>query len=189
MKKRSLLIVCYLSVSLSALTLSGCSSSSGGEDIDPVYQENLLSHIDTSQSQAVIREANTRLIKAADSVDQSLQHLFELEAAAHPHLKLPAALDAKKAGLTLKTTINWTGPVLPLLKKIATSAKYKISVLGKEPAIPVIVSLNKRNTPMAEVLRNIQFQVERYADVVINPKTRVIELRYTPMGTTITHKM
>jgi defect in organelle trafficking protein DotD len=178
-----------LSISF-ALLLFGCSSSSNdAADIDPAYQEDLLSSINIANSNAVIREANSKLIHAADSVDQSLQQLFELEAAAHPNLKLPAELDAKKAGLTARTTLSWTGPILPLLKKIASSVHYKVRVLGKDPAIPIIVALNKRNTPVADILRNLQFQVERYAEVTINAKTRVIELRYTPMGTTATNKM
>jgi defect-in-organelle-trafficking protein DotD len=51
-------------------------------------------------------------------------------------------------------------------------------ILGKSPAIPIIISITAHNTPLADVLRDANFQCGRRANVAIYAANKVIELRY-----------
>jgi defect-in-organelle-trafficking protein DotD len=79
------------------------------------------------------------------------------------------------AGLT---SIDWSGPVEPLLHQIAQSTNYRLRVLGTRPGIPVLVSVYDKNMMMADILRDVGYQCGRRAAVVVYPESRVIELRY-----------
>jgi defect-in-organelle-trafficking protein DotD len=123
-------------------------------------------------------DAEIKLAEAAVSVSRSLNCLAEIEKAAHPCIRLPPPLDAPRFGLACLASLDWIGPVEPLLYRIGEVTHYCIKVLGKEPAIPVIVSITCKNTPFADILRNISLQIHKKACIVIYPNSRVIELRY-----------
>lgn len=124
-------------------------------------------------------DAEIKLAEAAVSVSRSLDNLAEIEKAAHPCIRLPPPIDAPRYGLACLASVDWVGPVEPLLHRIADATHYCVRVLGREPAIPVIVSINSKNTPFADILRNISLQIHKKACIVIYPNGHTIELRYT----------
>ena len=75
-------------------------------------------------------------------------------------------------------SISWTGPVEPVLKKIAQATRYHLRVIGKRPVLPVLISLNIQNQPIATILRNIMYQIVMKADLAVYSRSRTIELRY-----------
>lgn len=75
-------------------------------------------------------------------------------------------------------SVSWTGPVKPLLAKIAQATHYQLNVIGRTPNLPVLVSIDVHNKPIADILRNITYQVVMKANVAVYPKSRTIELRY-----------
>jgi defect-in-organelle-trafficking protein DotD len=79
------------------------------------------------------------------------------------------------AGLT---SVDWSGPVEPLVQQLANVGNYQLRVLGKKPAIPVLVSVYDKNTMLADVIRDVGYQCGRRATIVVFPESRVIELRY-----------
>ena len=79
------------------------------------------------------------------------------------------------AGLT---TVDWMGPMEPLLETIAIASNYRLKLLGTEPAIPVLVTIYTKNVMLGDVLRDVGYQGGRRASVVVYPDSRVIELRY-----------
>ncbi len=123
-------------------------------------------------------DAEIKLAEAAVSVSKSLDCLAEIEKATHPCIRIPPPIDANRFGLACLASVDWVGPVEPLLRRIAESTHYCLRVLGKEPAIPVIVSVNSRNIPFADILRSISLQIYKKACIVVYPNSRVIELRY-----------
>lgn len=80
--------------------------------------------------------------------------------------------------LTRLLTIDWSGPVEPILKQVAQASQLRLKVLGHEPAIPVIVSLDRHETMAYDVLQDIQGQVSGRASIVVFPTSGVIELHY-----------
>lgn len=155
--------------------LVGCSSKE-----QPKFVDLSLKYIttDSAPEPSVDRKAQAQLSETAQAVNQSLQQLSALEIATHPDVKIPEPMNAAAIGMSQQTSIDWTGPVEPLLNKIATASSYKLRVLGVEPAIPVIVAINAVEQPLATILRDTTYQVATKARIEVYPKTKTIELRY-----------
>lgn len=126
---------------------------------------------------APIDPATIKLAEAADSVSESLLELAKIQEVALPPkrkiLDYPPTLE-----LTNRASVDWSGPIGPLVDRIAHVAHYRMRVLGNPPAIPVLVSISAHNARLGDILRDADFQVGKRADISIIPKSKTIELRY-----------
>jgi defect-in-organelle-trafficking protein DotD len=104
--------------------------------------------------------------------------LAETEQAADPSLALEPPPSPASYGMGGLTTIDWSGPVEPLIRQIANASNYRVRVLGTAPAIPVLVTVNAKNVMLGDVLRDVGYQCGKRANVVLFPGARVIEIRY-----------
>jgi defect-in-organelle-trafficking protein DotD len=123
-------------------------------------------------------KAQISLAEASYSVSRSIVDLAETAQAAHSFSSLeppPAPASYGMAGLT---SIDWSGPVEPLVKQIALAANYRLRVLGTQPGIPIIVTIYTKNTMLGDLLRDVGYQCGRRATVTVFPDSRVIELSY-----------
>jgi len=118
------------------------------------------------------------LAEASFSVSRAISSLSETAQAAHPLPPLDPPPNPASYGMAGLTSIDWSGPVEPLVREIAKVTGYRVRVLGTRPAIPVLVSVYDKNMMVADILRDVGFQCGRRATVVIYPESRVIELRY-----------
>jgi defect in organelle trafficking protein DotD len=121
--------------------------------------------------------ATIQLAEAASSISQSLTQLSAIQQAntPTPRIYLPITRACEMQNLV---SIDWAGPVGPLIDRIGCMTHYSVRKLGVPPAIPVIVSLNARNTPLADILRDVAFQCGTRACIVVYSDKRIIELRY-----------
>jgi defect-in-organelle-trafficking protein DotD len=160
-----------LSLALLGLMLSGCGTP---------RHRIVLTYVTTKNTPvpAVDKNSQQELAEATVSVTKSLQELAAIQMATHPSVKMAAPMNPKTIGMDQQTSINWTGPVEPLLKRIASASHYKLRVLGRRPAIPLIVSVMRKEQTLAEVLRDTTYQVAKKANVTVYPSSKVIELRY-----------
>lgn len=140
-----------------SLTLGACASPPPHEPID-----------NTSAS----------LAEASYAVSRSIVSLSEVAQAAHPIPNLGPSPSPASYGMSGLTSIDWSGPVEPLVSQIAKATNYRLRVLGRAPAIPVLVSVYDKNMMVADILRDVGYQCGRRATVVVYPENRVIELRY-----------
>ena len=122
--------------------------------------------------------AAAKLAEAATSISQSLVTLAEVEQAQLPAQKLDKLPNPEKLNMPEMICVDWSGPVEPFLKKIAQASGYRFRVLGVRPAIPIIVTITARNTPLTSVLRDTAFQCMTKADVMVYPCKKLIELAY-----------
>jgi defect-in-organelle-trafficking protein DotD len=122
--------------------------------------------------------ASTSLAEASYSVSRSIVSLSETAQAAHPAPDLAPPPNPASYGMAGLTSVDWSGPVEPLVRQIARAANYRVCVLGVPPAIPVLVTIYDKNRMLADVLRDVGYQCGRRATVVVYPESRVIELRY-----------
>ena len=127
---------------------------------------------------ATFNSTDVSLAEASYSVSRSLASLSETAQAAHPLPKLDPPPNPASYGMDGLTSIDWSGPVEPLVRQIAKSANYRVRVLGTQPGIPVLVSVYDKNIMLADALRDIGYQCGRRAEIVIFTETRTIELRY-----------
>lgn len=123
-------------------------------------------------------EAEAQIAEAATAVGQSLQELSAVQMTVHPPTSLPKPYDPNAIGMSKLASISWTGPVEPVLRKIAQTTQYQLRVIGKKPILPVLISVNMHNQPIATILRNITYQIVMKANIAVYPKSRTIELRY-----------
>jgi defect-in-organelle-trafficking protein DotD len=118
------------------------------------------------------------LAESSYSISHSVAELAETAQAAHPSPNLAAPPSPASYGMGGVTSIDWSGPIEPLLREMAKASDYRVRVLGTSPAIPVIVTLYEKNAMLGDILRNAGYQCGRRASVVVFPESRVIELRY-----------
>lgn len=123
-------------------------------------------------------EAEVKIAEAADSVNESLKELSEIERAMHPGAHLPTPPNPARIGMAGTASVDWIGPVEPLVSKIAAASHYRLRVLGSKPVIPALVQVTKQDAPLMDILRDVTFQVQKKVDIVVYPSNRVIELRY-----------
>jgi defect in organelle trafficking protein DotD len=125
-----------------------------------------------------LSQTDVALAEASYSVSRSVADLAETAQAADPLPPLTPPPSPATYGMAGLTTADWSGPVEPLLQQIAHAANYRLRVLGRPPAIPVLVTVYSRSTMLGDLLRDVGYQCGERASVIIFPGSRVIELRY-----------
>jgi len=125
-----------------------------------------------------LNKSQSSLAEASYSVSHSIVDLAETAQAAHPLPSLAPPPSPASYGMGGITTIDWSGPIEPLLRQIATASNYRRRVLGTCPAIPVLVTVYAKHVMLGDILRDVGYQGGRRATVVVFPESRVIELRY-----------
>ena len=123
-------------------------------------------------------EASIKLAEAATSISQSLTDLKAIEKASTPpinnkRLPYPTSYDMGQLA-----SVNWSGPIEPLLQRIATLTDFQLRVIGRRPATPVLVTIDARNTPVGYIVRDANFQAGTKASINVYPGIHIIELRY-----------
>jgi defect-in-organelle-trafficking protein DotD len=136
------------------------------------------SKIAINSSEKDLRAADVQLTATANSVNKSLQELAEIDRAIHPQARLPSPVEPDMIGMGQLASIDWNGPIEPLAKKIAEATDYNLKVIGTSPAIPILISITAKDTPLADILRDAGFQCGNRANLVVYPASKVIELRY-----------
>lgn len=137
-----------------------------------------LSGCATPPPETHMSDTDTSLAEASYAVSRSISSLSETAQAAHPLPKLDPPPNPASYGMAGLTSVDWSGPVEPIVRQIAKVTGYRLRVLGTEPGIPVLVTVYDKNMMVADILRDIGYQCGRRAAVVIFPESRVIEIRY-----------
>lgn len=123
-------------------------------------------------------EIEKQLAEAAISIERSLGTLAMTQETSNPPLLNTAPLVTPEGGMGGTADIDWTGPIEPLIHKIADMTDYRLKVLGNEPAIPIVVSISQNKAVIADILKNTSLQAGKRANIMVFPANRVIELRY-----------
>jgi defect in organelle trafficking protein DotD len=145
--------------------LSGCASQNLPNSTSPAIN----AHSD---------DASIKLAEAARSVSQSLNELKELEKASSPPLSKPLPYPSSSGLEKTIASVDWSGPIEPLLQRIAKLAHFRLQIIGKHPAIPVLVTISSENTPLNYIIRNANLQAGEKANIIVYPGIKTIELRY-----------
>lgn len=123
-------------------------------------------------------DTNNTLAEAATSVSRSLVSLNQIEQAAQPPKRLEPDLDPASYGMGAITSVDWSGPIEPLLSHLAQVTGYKLRVVGSSPALPVLVTLSAQRVRAGDILRDAAYQCSKRAQVIVFVATHTIELRY-----------
>lgn len=143
--------------------LSACASSTTQPVVDPTLGHD---------------PAEAQLAEAATAVSKSLTSLNEIQQAVTPPPSNFQPPDPASYGMANLVSIDWAGPIEPLLTQIANASGYRVRILGKEPAVAIMIYIDEKNKPLGDILRNAGYQCADKANIVVYPKAKVIELRY-----------
>lgn len=127
-------------------------------------------------------EVEQELIAAAKTIEASLALLARTQEENNIPLLNTAPLVTPEGGMGGTVDIDWTGPIEPLVQKLANMTDYRLKVLGNTPAIPIIVSISQDKAIIADLLKNAGMQAGKRANIVVFPANRIIEIRYAKMG-------
>ncbi|PJD95098.1 MAG: hypothetical protein CK426_07255 [Legionella sp.] len=123
-------------------------------------------------------DASIKLAEAAVSVSDSMLEMAKIEKVITPPGKDNTLTIPNAYNLQVRASVDWSGPIEELTERIAKAAHYKMRVLGTQPAIPVLISLSIKDDSLAEILRNIDYQAGKKADIHVYPNSQIVELRY-----------
>jgi defect in organelle trafficking protein DotD len=154
-----------ITVALFVSLLSGCASQSLPNSLAPTLH--------TSSD-----DASVKLAEAASSVSRSLNELKALEKASFPPITKPLPYPSASGLEKTVASIDWSGPIEPLLYRIAKLVQFHLEIIGKHPAVPVLVTISSQNTPLSYILRDANLQAGQKANIVVYPGIKTIELRY-----------
>lgn len=85
------------------------------------------------------------------------------------------------AELNTPITINWAGPVDQLVKQVAELTGFAyVQPVGKAPATVVIVTIAAKDLKAHDVLANAGQQAGSAADIVVNPDSKKLYVKYPP---------
>lgn len=123
-------------------------------------------------------DATIKLAEAAVSVSDSMYEMARVEKVITPPNKDNTLTIPNAYNLQARASVDWSGPIEELTARIAKSAHFRLRVMGTAPSIPVLVSMNVKDQSLAEILRDIDYQAGKKADIHVYPNSQVVELRY-----------
>jgi len=122
-----------------------------------------------------------RLASAVDKASAALQTLASVEQARNPNAAIQQVPYAPQE-LRRTLSVDWNGPIEPVMRRLADRAGYDMQVNGDMPPAPLIIALRVREKSVIETLRDIGLQAGQRADVVVDPEHRIVELNYAPVS-------
>lgn len=121
--------------------------------------------------------ASLRIAEAAEKASKALNKMSQIESFRTP---MPDDTNLIHPGMDKITSIAWTGPIDQITRTLSELAGLNFRIIGKEPPLPLVVSVDAHNQPIGKILRDIGFQAGRRADIILNTATNTIDLRYAP---------
>lgn len=120
-----------------------------------------------------------RIAQAAEKASKSLDTIAGIEQYRTP---MPPMEDFSGAppALAQPVTVTWSGPAEQIVQTLALKAGYRYRIAGIQPPLPLTVNVNSYEQPLIDLLRDIGLQLGNRADVAVDAKNSVVQLRYAP---------
>ena len=123
-------------------------------------------------------DATIKLAEAAVSVSDSMLEMARVEKVINPPNRDNILTIPNAYNLQARASVDWSGPIEELTARIAKASHFKLRILGKSPSVPVLISLSIKDKSLAEILRDIDYQSGKKANIHVYPNSQVVELRY-----------
>jgi defect in organelle trafficking protein DotD len=120
-----------------------------------------------------------RIAKAAETASLSLNDISGIEQQRTP---APAPVDYTTASdaMIQPITLRWSGPAEQIVQTLSSRAGFSFRTKGNPPPVALTVTIDVYQQPIVEVLHSIGLQLGQRADLAVNGRTNVIEIRYAP---------
>lgn len=124
-------------------------------------------------------QALSMLQKTARSIEQSLTQLAEAEQYDKMKLRPNEPRIYKQVhGMEAIVTMPWQGTAEQAVSKLAGFSGYEVKFMGKPPVIPILVQIGRDPATVSDHMRNVGIQAGNRADIIVDPKQRIVEVRY-----------
>ncbi|MBM4211264.1 MAG: hypothetical protein FJ186_01825 [Gammaproteobacteria bacterium] len=162
-----------LSMLAAIVSLTGCSDSAEQKDNDdPLLKSIVIKAPVTSDSE----DASYQIAQATKAATNALAKLAKVQSSQHPdYYKTPQKVI--KSNVKGSISLNYIGPIEPLLQKIAKNANLQFKKMGKPTGTPIIVSVKYEDSTLADAIENIAYQAQNHAIVEIT-KSGAVQIRY-----------
>lgn len=121
------------------------------------------------------------LAESAERASEALKTLASVEEKRTP-VDSPAQISDAPPELRRAITINWVGPVEPLVEKLANRAGYSFMTYGNPPPTALVVNMDAYNTAVIDLMRDVGLQLGQKADLRVDANTKSVELHYIPLN-------
>lgn len=158
-----------------SLALCACVLSACADEAEPLHPALLPVQAVPTDPDPV----GLRLAQAAEKATSAQNKMAQIEAFRTP-LPTQEGLPYPVAGMTQPTSITWTGPIDQITRTLAEMAGLNYKTTGKEPPLPLVVSVEAHQLPIGKILQDIGAQAGRRADLIVEPMSKTLELRYAP---------
>lgn len=167
-----------MKILLSAICIVSCLSLTACTSSPPASAPQLPAKAAPIPVASVTDAASAKLAEAASSVSQSLTELAAVNKAnmAPQAAKLYPKVDQMQIPGT--SSVDWNGPIQPLLKQIANAVSYRLVVSGNAPAIPIMVLIRAAERSNAEIVQDAALQAGTRATVTTSYPLKTIYLSY-----------
>lgn len=156
-------LIYMLLTGVAALSLSGCGTTQETKKSEKTGPAPL--------------SIDARIAQSAEMVSKSMRELSAIEIASAA--KTPSTTNKAPVGLDKKLNVKWNGPVGQFMSEAAkVSNGYSLVVRGKEPAIPVIINMDKKAATLFEVIKDAAIQSGVRANIVIDAANKLLILEY-----------
>lgn len=155
----------FSALAVSAALLSACASGVPVEETPP------------------IEEIDQIIAEAVETSSSSNRAIAEVEVAtagpvrAGPQPSVPPTVVLPPEAVQ-PVTLDWQGPIEPLIRDLATRAGYTFRATGRAPANMKMISIVANEEPLFGIIRRAGAMAHGYADIAFNPGARTIEIRY-----------
>ncbi|MFA6302481.1 MAG: type IVB secretion system lipoprotein DotD [Legionella sp.] len=123
-------------------------------------------------------DATIKLAEAAVSVSDSMIEMARIEKVITPPNKDNTLTIPNAYNLQARASVDWSGPIEELTGRIAKAAHFKMRTLGQVPSLPILISISVKDQSLATILRDIDYQAGKRADIHVYPNSQIVELRY-----------
>jgi len=119
-----------------------------------------------------------KLEAAADKASKALDSIASIQQQRKPASPPIEDYTAAPPNLMQPITIRWAGPIEQIAKTLADRAGMQFRVKGSMPPAPLTVSIDVYQEPLVHVLRDIGLQAGDRADLAVDARNGVVEIRY-----------
>ncbi len=124
-------------------------------------------------------QAVTMLQKTARSIESSLTQLAEAEQFEKMKLRPSEPRIYKQIpGMGDVVTMPWQGTLEQAVSRLAQFSGYEVKFLGRTPAVPILVQIGREPATISDHIRNVGIQAGSRADLIVDPKQKIVEVRY-----------
>ena len=87
-------------------------------------------------------------------------------------------LQAIPSNFEQKATFHFVGTAQEAMKGLADLAGYEATFVGNPPAQPILVSLDLKNQPLIQALRDLNAQLNNQASIQVVPNAKLLTLTF-----------